>query len=305
MKNVVVLAVDLGGTNLRMSAVGSDGEIFSHARTSTPKDATPEEFLAVMVGLADECKAAAGTDKSVVAMGIGVPANFNTEGVLTHVTNIPSLTGMNLKADLSAKFGVPVALENDATAATIGENWLGASKDVSDSIMLTLGTGVGGGIIIGNEPFRGIDGTAGRLGHITVEPEGHPCKCGNRGCIEQYASATAIVRMASEAGLDFNTSFEVYQAAQSGNERAVSVYQRSGYYLGITLASLTNALNPEMIVIGGGGAAGWDAFIEPLTAELTARAFHEPVERAKVIRGTLADNAGILGAARSAFLAGS
>jgi glucokinase len=301
--NNVVLAVDLGGTNLRMSAVGSDGTIYSHARTSTPKNATPEEFLQVLNTLADECRSAFGADREVVGIGVGVPANFNAEGVLTHVTNIPSLTGMNLKADISARFGVPVALENDATAATIGENWLGASKEVSDSIMLTLGTGIGGGIIIGNEPFRGVDGTAGRLGHITVEPEGHPCKCGNRGCIEQYGSATAIVRMASEAGLDFNTSFEVYQAARSGNELARSVYQKSGYYLGITLAGLTNALNPEMIVIGGGGAAGWDAFIEPLKKELTARAFHEPVERAKVVRGTLADNAGILGAARSAFQA--
>ena len=301
--NDVVLAVDLGGTNLRMSAVGSDGTIFSHARTSTPKNATPEEFLGVMAGLADECKAAAGSDKTVVGMGIGVPANFNTDGVLTHVTNIPSLTGMNLKSDLSAKFGVPVALENDATAATIGENWLGASKEVNDSIMLTLGTGVGGGIIIGNEPFRGIDGTAGRLGHITVEPEGHPCKCGNRGCIEQYASATAILRMGREAGIDATTSYDVFKAAESGDERAKGVYQKSGYYLGIVLAGLTNALNPERIVIGGGAAAGWDQFIGSLTTELTTRAFHEPVERAKLVRGTLADNAGILGAARSAFLA--
>ena len=301
--NDVVLAVDLGGTNLRMAAVERDGNILANARTGSQKNWTPGDLVGELESLAAECGCVGGTDRRVVGFGVGVPANFNAEGVLTHVTNLPKLTGMNLKADISAKFGVPVILENDATAATIGENWLGASKDANDSIMLTLGTGVGGGIIINNEPFRGIDGTAGRLGHICVEPDGHPCGCGNRGCIEQYASATAIVRMANEAGLAARKSLEVYEAARSGDERALAVFKKMGRYLGITLGGLVNALNPEMIVIGGGVATGLDAFVGHLQTELNARAFHEPAERAKIVRGSLRDNAGILGVARSAFLA--
>ena len=299
--NDVVLAVDLGGTNLRMAAVDRDGSILAQARTISQKDWLAGDLVAELGGLAVEC----GTDRHVVGFGVGVPANFDAEGVLTHVTNLPKLTGMNLKSDISAKFGVPVVLENDATAATIGENWLGASKDTNDSIMLTLGTGVGGGIIINNEPFRGIDGTAGRLGHICVEPNGYPCGCGNRGCIEQYASATAIVRMANEAGLAVTTSLEVYEAAKSSDERALAVFKKMGRYLGITLGGIVNALNPEMIVLGGGAATGLDAFVGHLQTELSARAFHEPATRAKIVRGSLKDNAGILGVARSAFLASS
>ncbi|MEO6654564.1 MAG: ROK family protein [Pyrinomonadaceae bacterium] len=299
--NDVVLAVDLGGTNLRMAAVDRDGQIIAHARTSSDKDGTPGDLLDAVSGLAAECGYASGKVSRVIGMGVGVPANFDKDGILTHVTNLPKLTGMNLIAELSARFGVPVVLENDATAAAIGENWLGASKDVNNSIMLTLGTGVGGGIIINNEPYRGIDGTAGRLGHINVEPEGHPCGCGSRGCIEQYASATAIVRMALEAGLTSQTSLEVYDAAQTGDERALSVFKTMGRYLGITLGSLINALNPEMIVLGGGVATGLDAFVDHVQTEINIRAFHEPAKRARIVKGQLTDNAGILGAAHSAF----
>jgi len=299
----VVLAVDLGGTNLRMAAVTRDGQIIAHARTPSQKDWTAAGLIATLGRLADECGCVSGSDRRVVGFGVGVPANFNAEGVLTHVTNLPNLTGMNLKAEVSAKFGVPVVLENDATAATIGENWLGASRDVRDSLMLTLGTGVGGGIIIDNEPFRGIDGTAGRLGHICVEPDGYPCGCGNRGCIEQYASATAIVRMAREKDLEVQNSLDVYNLAKAGDERALDVFKTMGRYLGITLGGLVNALNPEMIVLGGGVATGMDAFSGHLRAELNKRAFHEPADRVQIVKGELKDNAGILGAAHSAFLA--
>ena len=224
------------------------------------------------------------------------------DGVLTKLPNLPSLNGMNLKAALTDRFSLPVTLENGATAAAIGENWLGASKGVDDSILITLGTGVGGGVIINGEPHRGKDGTADEIGHICVEPDGHPCGCGSHGCVKQYACATAIVRMAKESGLEITTSLEVYESAQRGDEIARSVFQKMGRYLGITLAGLVNTLNPEMIVLGGGVAAGMDAFIEPLKAEILARAFREPAERAKIVRSELGDNAGFLGAARSAFL---
>ena len=303
MSNDVVLAVDLGGTNLRMAAVGSDGHIFSHAKTATENANEPQALLDALSSLVDECRALLVADQQVIGIGAGVPANITSEGVLNNLPNLPALEGMNLKAELEAKFALSVVLENDATAAAIGENWLGASKDVRESIMITLGTGVGGGIIIDNKPIRGIDGTAGKLGHICVEPNGHPCGCGSNGCIEQYASATALVRMANEIGLESTTSFEVYEAAKTGDQLALDVFKKMGRYLGITLGGLVNALNPEMIVIGGGAAAAWDAFIDHLTKELKYRAFNEPADRVQIVRGTLDDNAGILGAARSTFTA--
>jgi glucokinase len=301
--NETVLAVDLGGTNLRMAAVGPGGEILAHARSTTPENCDPQMLLTTMESLAKECRAALAPEREIVGIGVGAPANIGPQhGVLRNLPNLRQLEGMDLKTDLSARFHIPVTLENDATAAAIGENWLGASRDVTDSIMITLGTGVGGGVIINNEALRGIDGTAGKIGHMNVEPDGVPCKCGSHGCIEQYASATALVRMGREAGLEVSSSLDVYRSAQSGNEAARSVFQSMGRHLGITLASLVNALNPEMIVIGGGAAAGCDAFIDHVRTEMHARAFNEPADRAQIVRSVLGDNAGILGAARSAFL---
>lgn len=312
--NDIVLAVDLGGTNLRMAAVGSDGQIFSHAKTETQHANDPHGLLAALASLAAECRSVLSADQKVIGIGAGVPANITHDGVLQNLPNLRGLEGMNLKAGLSSQFDLPVGLENDATAAAIGENWLGASKDVRDSIMITLGTGVGGGIIINNEPLRGADGTAGKLGHICVEPDGHPCGCGSHGCIEQYASATAIVRMANEWGVEVATSLDVYKLATGSppdgspemltlpnKQKARAVFAKMGRYLGITLGGLVNALNPEMIVIGGGAAAAWDAFVDHLNRELKYRAFDEPAERVQIVRGQLGDNAGILGVAHSIF----
>lgn len=313
MNNDVVLAVDLGGTNLRMAAVGRDGHIFSHAKTETEKANEPQSLLNALSSLSDESRTSLAVDQKIIGIGAGVPANITSNGVLRNLPNLRALEGLNLKAELETKFNLPVILENDATAAAIGENWLGASKDVRDSIMITLGTGVGGGIIINNEPLRGVDGTAGKLGHICVEPDGHPCGCGSNGCIEQYASATAIVRMANEWGLEVSTALDVYklatgsspaasaEASMSNKKKAQAVFAKMGRYLGISLGGLVNALNPGMIVIGGGVAAAWDAFIEPLTEELKYRAFNEPADRVQIVRGKLDDNAGILGAACSVF----
>lgn len=299
-----VLAVDLGGTNIRMAAVARDGGILHLTRRPTPKSVSPVELISLTGEMADECIEQIGGDTrlSGIAFAAPAPASRDSDGVLTRLPNIPTLNGMNLKAALRDRFAFPVIVENDANAAAIGEHWLGASRDTQTSIIVTLGTGVGGGIIIDNEPYRGVDGTAGEIGHICVIPDGHPCGCGSRGCVEQYASATAIVRMARENGLDVSTSRDVYQAFESGDERAAIVFRQMGTYLGIVLAGLVNTLNPEMIVIAGGASAAWDAFVEPLKDEIHLRAFHAPSTRVEIARTQLGDNAGILGAARSAFL---
>ncbi len=209
---------------------------------------------------------------------------------------------MNLKTELLKVFGLPVTVENDATAAAIGEAWIGATHNARDSICVTLGTGIGGGIILNGEAHRGPDGSAGELGHFTVEPDGNPCKCGSRGCIEQYASATAIVRMAGENGLIRESSEDIYTEWKNGDERAAAVFTSMGRYLGIVLAGLINTLNPDAIVICGGASAAWDAFYPSLRDEIHKRSYPAPAARARIGRGELGDNAGIIGVARSAFL---
>jgi glucokinase len=298
----IALALDLGGTNLRLAAVGEDGTVYSRSRAATPKQSSGAEIVDLIVRLADECRRGTPVGSVVIAFGGAVPATIDgATGVLIKLPNLNVLEGVGLRDVLSQRLKLPVILENDATAAAIGENWLGASRDVSDSICITLGTGVGGGLILNGQPFRGKDGTAGEVGHICVEAQGEPCGCGGRGCLEQYASATAIVRMAKEAGLDVQSSLDVFVAATQGDAASVSVFERMGSYLGIGVASLINILNPEMIVIGGGVSAALELFIGALSKEVKNRAFREPAERAKIVRAELGDDGGVLGAAWSAF----
>jgi glucokinase len=299
--NNTVLAVDLGGTNIRVAAVSSEGEVLHLVKRPTLTAVEPSDLVQCLVTMAAECEAAGRERSRSAAIGVGVPANVAPEGPLKHLPNIPTLEGFDLRGELWKALDRRVVLENDATAACIGEAWCGASKGVDNSILVTLGTGVGGGVIVNGLPLRGIDGGAGKIGHICVDPDGHPCGCGSHGCIEQYASAPALVRMATECDLKVESSLELYQAFQRGDTKAVSVFERMGRYLGITLAGLINTLNPEMIVIGGGVAAGLDAFLGPLEKEIQYRAFKEPAMRARIVRSALGDNAGILGAAKSAL----
>lgn len=302
MKKKIALALDLGGTNIRLAAIGEDGKVYSRSRSVTPKQSSSGEIVDLIVTLADNCRDNIPLDTEVFAIAAAVPATINEdEGILTKLPNLPALEGVRLRDILSNRLGVPAILENDANAAAYGENWLGASRGVDDSICITLGTGVGGGLIINGRPFRGKDGTAGELGHLCVEPQGVPCGCGGRGCIEQYASATAIVRMAREAGMDVRSSFDVFKLAVAGNIEADGVFRNMGSYLGIGIASLINVLNPEMVIIGGGVSSAWELFSRPVADEICARSFREPADRAKIVRAELGDDAGILGVARSAF----
>jgi glucokinase len=294
----ILLAVDLGGTNIRMAAVREDGVILEHTKRPTPPDLTPEALLRLTERLVDDCDA----QKNARALAFAPPANVGADGIVRNLPNLPLLDGFALASELEKRFGIPAMVENDATAAVIGEHWLGASRGVGNSVMVTLGTGIGGGIIVDGKPLRGLDGGAGKIGHISVEPDGHPCGCGSRGCVEQYASATAIERMAREAGMTVGNSREVYEAFVAGDDLASDVFQKVGRYLGIMLGGLVNTLNPEAIVIGGGAAAAWDAFHEHVRREIDYRAFPEPAQRAVLVRSQLGDDAGILGAARSAFI---
>ncbi|PYS78433.1 MAG: hypothetical protein DMF70_14765, partial [Acidobacteria bacterium] len=245
----------------------------------------------------------------IQAVSVVVPGSvqFGT-GVVVNAPNIPSLPGFRLTAALSEALEQPVLLENDANAAALGEMWQGAARNCKTIVCLTLGTGVGGAIVFDGELWRGVDGTAGEIGHTSVEPFGGvKCKCGNVGCLEVYASGTAIVRMARE-GLAQDPSSSLILAAEWTSKRiasaaierdplALEVFRKAGAYLGIAMANVINIFNPEMIVIGGGAAAAWDLFIEHARAEVARRAFPVPAARCQIVRGECGDDAGLLGAA--------
>ena len=302
-----VLAADVGGTNLRVAAVDSGGNFLHLSEASTPKSAPASEIVARIISGAEECVAAAEAGRPLT-FGLALAALVHSSaGRVLSSPNLPQLDGLELANVIEDRLHFKTVLENDATAAAIGEHWLGSSKAAENSIFVTLGTGVGGGLILNGKPYRGIDGTAGEIGHICVVPEGLPCGCGSRGCLEQYASATAIARFATElassAGSpkDYRTSKDVFDEASTGDTNSIEAFRSMGTYLGLALADLVNVLNPEMISIGGGAAGGWDFFIEHVRAEIRARAFRHPAERVVLVRALLGESAGILGAARVAF----
>lgn len=306
----IVIAADLGGTNLRMAVVDRDGGILHRSKRPTKMGAGAEAIIDEVVSTARECLDAAGG--AVNAFGIAAAATIDFKrGILKSSPNLPSLNGLEITDLLTDKLGILTVLDNDGTAAAVGEHWLGATRGSQNSICITLGTGVGGGLIFDGKPYRGIDGTAGEVGHIGVERNGHPCGCGSRGCVEQYASATAIVRMTRELAGQFPdstlnaasaiTSEDVFTAGVGSDKLALEVFSVMGSYLGMALADLVNVLDPEIIVIGGGVAGGWDLFIDHTRREIVKRAFREPAERVKLIPAKLGDDAGILGAASLAF----
>ncbi len=312
MHDKIVLACDLGGTNLRMAAIDSAGKILHRVKADTPRAERADEIVRVIVETAGKCSDAVKQIGPVKTLAAAVPAIINHEqGIILKAPNLPSLDGFRFAATVSSELNLPVVLENDANAAAVGEQFFGAARGFQNSITVTLGTGVGGGIIINEKVLRGVDGTAGEIGHICVEPFGEPCGCGSRGCVEQYSSATAIVRLVRELENQYPKSVlqnklrlvssDVYEAGMQKDELALEIFRRMGFYLGVALADLVNILNPEVIVIGGGASASWELFIHHVQEQIRQRAFREPAERVNIVRARLGDDAGILGAARLAF----
>jgi len=305
----LVFAVDLGGTHLRVALVDDTGRILQQLKQETPKG---DSANCIIGALARAAEAWHALKPKVIATSIMVPGAVDSDkAVVLQAPNLPSLIDFPLKAELERQLGWPVYLENDANAAAVGEMWLGAARGCRDVVSVTLGTGVGGGVILDGKLWRGSHGSAGEIGHTTVDPFGGlKCKCGNTGCLELYASATAIVRMTKEKLSSFPqselktgglTAERVYEAGRNGDELARMVFQRFGMYLGIGLANLINFIDPEIIVIAGGAVNGWDLFAAEMYREVEERAFSATAQQVRIAKAECGDNAGLLGAARLAL----
>ena len=304
----LIFAVDLGGTHLRVALVDDTGRILKQLKQETPKG---DSAGCIVNALANAAEQWSDENERVVATSIMVPGAVDSDkAVVLQAPNLPSLVNFKLKAALEQRLGWPVFLENDANAAAVGEMWLGAARGCRDVMSVTLGTGVGGGVILDGELWRGSHGSAGEIGHTTVDPfSGLKCKCGNTGCLELFASATAIVRMTRENLSFFTgtrltssdlTAEQVYQAGREGDELALAVFKRFGMYLGIGLANIINLIDPQIIVITGGAANGWDLFASEMYRQVEERAFRTTAQQVKIARAECGDNAGLLGAARLA-----
>jgi glucokinase len=232
-------------------------------------------------------------------IGIAVPGFILLkEGVIRNSNNLASLENFPIREELSRRLGTKVVLENDANAAALGEKWIGTGRDVDDLVLLTLGTGIGGGIVSNGSILRGYLGMAAELGHITVVPNGNPCGCGNRGCVEKHASATAVTAMAKLLGLgDALTSKQVYDLAIAGNEKARTIFESMGEALGITLAMLINTFNFPLYLLSGGVLGAWDLFAPAMLEETRRRSFTFRTTDTRIEKGALGNEAGLYGAA--------
>lgn len=296
-----VIGMDLGGTNLRVAGVGSDGGIVELHRVRTLAREGPEPVIERIVAAAGlVCSRIVAAGGCVLGVVLGAPGIISSrEGTVVASPNLPGWHDVPLRDRVAAALGIPVLLENDANAAAYGEYWRGAGAGCSSMVLLTLGTGVGGGLVLGGELWRGADGMAGEIGHVTVEPGGRACRCGNAGCLETYASATGIADSYREfSGLEEAVSAEeVHRRALEGDPNARQAYSEAGRSLGLAFGTLVNLLNVELIVVGGGVLPAWELFMPAAEREMRRRAFVASATRVRLEPAALGDLAGVTGAA--------
>jgi len=302
------IGLDLGGTNLRAAAIDRSGRMVDKIEGATNFAAGREAVLSDIVSAIDTLRGKHGPT-GLAGIGVGVPGFIRMrEGFITNSNNLPYLENFPVRDELSRRLHTPVILENDANAAALGEKWIGAGRDVDDLVLLTLGTGVGGGIISGGRIVRGFVGMAGELGHTTVVANGNPCGCGNQGCLEKHASATAVVAMAHLMHLGENlTAKDVSElAAQAGEtgDKARAIWRAMGDALGIALATLVNTFNFPLYLLSGGVLPAWKFFAPAMMETIERRSFTYRATKTRIEQATLENEAGLYGAAYLPFLEG-
>jgi glucokinase len=319
MKRAWAVGLDMGGTNIRCAAVSVAGDVIlmEHGPSLASRQAAgvAENIAAQTIHLLDTARRRAiGSPR---AIGIAVPGPLDVHsGTVMQAPHVAAWRGYPLRRTLETLIGRRVVLDNDANAWALGEYWRGAARGRRDVVLLTLGTGVGGGLIVGGKLVHGRSGMAGELGHVTVNPDGPPCDCGSRGCLESYASASGLRRLVEQRlGLtpgaalplemvDSEKNFSVRglsAQARRGDHLALGAFATAGHYLGIAIASFLNTFNPELVVLGGGVAGALPYMRKTMMAQVRARAFTAIASQAKIVRAALGPQGGVVGAAYAAL----
>lgn len=303
IKKPSAIGIDLGGTNLRVALVSREGEIRNKIKVSSTKN-LEENLISSVKELSGE---------GISGIGIGVAGLIDriTDTVIVS-PNLPAIEKTNIVKTLKNKFKIPVFIENDANVAALGEKWIGAGKEFENFVLLTLGTGIGSGIIYAGKLMN----VAAEIGHMSIIANGERCACGNNGCLETYASARAIIantiRMlesGSESMLKayYNgniyklTPEDIYKAAMDGDKLSRETLREAGRELGVGIANVINILSPEAVILSGGLKGAWNIYIQEAIKEAARRSFKQLAEKVKIIPSSLNDNAGLLGAAYLVF----
>jgi glucokinase len=318
MKEHYVIALDLGGTKIRVALVSRDGKMLGSTRhLSSPVYGLSYVLRTMEMSIQNILdKTGVGLDNiKCISMAIA-GINDVKKGIVTTAPNLPGWHNVHLSRIISEKYKLPAYLINDATAAAVGEHRMGAGRGYENLVYLTVSTGIGGGIVIGNLPYLGKDGAAGELGHMKVVANGPRCNCGKDGCLESLSSGSAMKRMAIDAiekgrstliksfcNDDINalTAETIAAAARKDDDLANEIISQAAYYLGIGISNLINIFNPDIIVIGGGLSKMGNVFLGPAKEVAKKTAFKLPASTVKIVKSKLGDNAGIMGAALYAF----
>jgi len=306
----VFAGLDLGATDLKYGLVNAAGKILVSKKAPVKKG---RQILAAQLqdAAAELFITASGKNWSVARIGVGSPGavNFETGEVMGNSPNITGWVGVNLRK-ISDGLGVPVYADNDANCVALAEHLFGAARNCRSALCVTVGTGIGGGLILNGEVYRGSSFSAGEIGHITVVFEGEKCSCGNRGCLEKYVSVTALLKQAKENLVKNKKSGwkrflengkltvgAIAAAAKMRDKTALELLSKQAAYLGAGLASAVNLINPEKLVLGGGFLDAYPEFLEMVKKEIRKRAFAAAVKSLKVVKAELGNEAGLVGAA--------
>lgn len=314
----LAIGVDLGGTTFKVGAVSPAGELIAQAEYDTPRaKSEPLALFAVASAVGGLMEQAAIKPAQLVGVGIGIPGPVDPEsGIIRRAPNLPELDGVNAVELIGDRLNTTVHIANDAFCATLAELRWGAGRDVANLVMLTLGTGVGGGIALDNQVRRGPRGIMGEVGHIVVEPGGRRCGCGNHGCLEALVGKAGMVDHAirlleqgmpsvlSERGGRKHEQISprmIAEAAREGDALALEVMATAGHYLGVALCSCIVLADPDLIVLGGGIAAAGDVLFEPIRRTVRHRSMISEFDVSRIVPAELGNEAGMFGAAALVF----
>ena len=303
MNKRYAIGVDLGGTNLRCALISRDGEIIKKVSEPTSDDVQAAVFRLIGDFFSDD----------VTGVGLGVAGLIDRkQGRVLISPNLPGIQDIDFVGGIRQRFNLPVVIENDANAAAFGELTSGAGKGLSNFVLFTLGTGIGGGFIYDGN----ILGVSAEIGHMSIDPEGEKCPCGNNGCLESYASARAILSKTIsllekgresilERYCDGNfyrlTAEDIFSAALDGDMLSREILKTAGRYLGVGIANMINIMSPEAVILTGGLTGAWDIYVTEAIREASRRAFKDLFERTRIIPSTLMGDAGIIGSAGLVF----
>lgn len=316
--NLYAISIDLGSSNVPASLIRNNGQILHTLRKENIWDGGPRKLVSRIVQSINELTTyykKEVSDGELIGVGLACPGIINQkDGIVLNSSNLPQWNNVHIVEMIKEHIKFPTTIDNNANCAVLAEHWIGEGKGFKNIVMFTLGTGVGGGIIIDNKIYRGSHGLAGELGHITIAVKGTRCSCGNYGCLEAHVAANATIQRAKERlkrgdvssslcknNLSEISAYDLYLEAEKGDRFCQDILTETGTYLGVGIAALSNIFDPDIVIIGGGFSRAAKYLIPSATTEACRRGFKQTMDNVKIVRAKLAHRAGLFGAAKMVF----